>query len=46
MLIGEDADTAADLLLVDDETILISQELMTGLSTDLDDRWEGIAHLN
>ena len=46
VLIGEDGETIADLYLVDDETILISENLMKGLSKDLDDFWEGIAHLN
>ena len=42
----KDGGTYANLYLVDDETILISEKLMKGLSKDLDDFWEGIAHLN
>lgn len=36
VLIGEDKETIADLYLVDDDTIVISGELMKGLSEDLD----------
>ena len=39
VLTGEDHETIADLYLVDDETILLSGELMEGLSEDLDRFW-------
>lgn len=40
VLIGEDKETIADLYLVDDDTILLSGELMKGLGEDLDRFWE------
>ncbi len=40
VLIGEDHETIADLYLVDDDTIVISGELMEGLNEDLDRFWE------
>ncbi len=46
VLIGEDGETIADLYLVDDETIFISDKLMEGLEKDLDDFWENIAHIH
>ena len=43
VLIGEDGETIADLYLVDDDTILISGDLMKGLGTDLDKFWEELS---
>ena len=43
MLIGEDKETLADLYLVDDETIMISGDLMEGLGEDLDQFWEELS---
>lgn len=43
VLTGEDHETIADLYLVDDETIVISGELMKGLGDDLDNFWEQLA---
>ena len=43
VLIGEDRETIADLYLVDDDTIVISGELMDGLSKDLDSFWEELS---
>lgn len=40
MLMGEDKETLAELYAVDDDTIVISGELMEGLSEDLDRFWE------
>lgn len=40
VLIGEDRETIADLYLVDDDTIVISGELMEGLDEDLESFWE------
>lgn len=42
VLIGEDRETIADLYLVDDDTIMISEELMSGLGEDLDRFWEDL----
>lgn len=39
-LMGEDCETIADLYLVDDDTILISEDLMKGLSEDLEIFWQ------
>lgn len=44
VLIGEDKETIADLYLVDDDTIMISGELMEGLSEDLDHFWEELSN--
>ena len=44
VLIGEDKETIADLYLVDDDTIVISGELMEGLSEDLDHFWEELSN--
>lgn len=44
VLIGEDKETIADLYLVDDDTIVISGELMKGLSEDLDHFWEELSN--
>ena len=43
VLIGEDRETIADLYLVDDETIVISGDLMQGLGEDLDHFWEQLS---
>ena len=43
VLAGEDGETIADLHLVDDDIILISGNLMEGLSTDLDKFWENLS---
>ncbi len=43
VLMGEDHETLADLYLVDDETIVISGELMQGLEQDLESFWEDLA---
>lgn len=40
VLIGEDHETIAELYLVDDETLLVSGDLMKGLGKDLDLFWE------
>lgn len=39
VLMGEDHETIADLYLVDDDTIMVSGNLMTGLSEDLEQFW-------
>ena len=39
VLIGDDRETIADLYLVDDDTIVISGDLMQGLGEDLDLFW-------
>lgn len=39
-LVGEDRETIADLYLVDDDTILISGDLMKGLGEDLETFWQ------
>lgn len=43
VLIGEDKETIADLMLVDDDTIVLSGDLMQGLGEDLDKFWEDLA---
>ena len=43
-LIGEDHETIADLYLVDDDTILISGDLMKGLGEDLENFWQELEH--
>ena len=43
VLIGEDKETLSDLYLVDDETIMISGDLMEGLGEDLDQFWEELS---
>lgn len=43
VLTGEDHETVAELYLVDDNNIIISQELMEGLSEDLDEFWKKLA---
>lgn len=43
VLTGEDHETIAELYLVDDETIVISGELMAGLDDDLESFWNEIA---
>ena len=42
VLIGEDRETIADLHIVDNDTIIISDNLMTGLGEDLDLFWEDL----
>lgn len=39
-LIGEDRETIADLYLVDDDTMLVSGDLMKGLGDDLEAFWQ------
>lgn len=43
VLIGENKETLAELHLVDDDTILLSEELMSGLTDDLDRFWEELS---
>lgn len=43
VLMDEDRETVTDLYLVDDDTIMISGELMHGLSDDLDAFWERLS---
>ena len=43
VLIGEDRETIADLYLVDDDTIVISGDLMDGLGKDLDSFWDELS---
>ncbi|MBO5134038.1 MAG: hypothetical protein J6C15_02690 [Bacteroidaceae bacterium] len=43
VLIGENKETFAELHLVDDDTILLSEELMSGLTDDLDRFWEELS---
>lgn len=43
VLVGEDHETIAELHLVDDDTIMISGDLMAGLGDDLDKFWEELA---
>ena len=40
VLIGEKHETLAELYLVDDETLIVSEELMAGLDEDLDAFWK------
>ena len=40
VLMGEDHETIADLYLVDDETLLVSGDLMQGLKEDLEHFWQ------
>lgn len=43
VLVGEDKETIAELYLVDDDTIMLSEDLMKGLDKDLDAFWEELA---
>lgn len=43
VLMGEDRETLADLYLVDDDTIVISGDLMDGLGKDLDSFWDKLS---
>lgn len=43
VLIDEEKETLAELHLVDDDTILLSGELMKGLEKDLEDFWNKLA---
>lgn len=43
VLVGEDKETITELYLVDDDTIMLSEELMKGLDKDLDAFWEELA---
>ncbi len=45
VMIGEDRETLAELLYVDDETIVLDGNLMEGLSEDLDAFWERLSKL-
>lgn len=40
VLIGEKHETLAELYLVDDDTLIVSEELMAGLDEDLDAFWK------
>ena len=40
VLMGEDHETIADLYLVDDDTLLVSGDLMQGLEEDLEHFWQ------
>lgn len=46
VLIGEDHETIADLYLVDDETLLVSGDLMQGLEEDLEHFWQQLCAEN
>ncbi|MDQ9828247.1 hypothetical protein RFX70_05355, partial [Acinetobacter baumannii] len=43
VLMGEDHETITDLYLVDDDTIVISGDLMQGLDSDLEKFWEELS---
>lgn len=43
VLTGEDGEAVADLYLVDDDTIIVSGDLMKGLGEDLDRFWEELS---
>lgn len=43
VLIGEDKETIADLHIVDNDTIIISENLMNGLGEDLEHFWEELS---
>ena len=43
VLIGEDKETIAELHLIDEDTILLSEELMVGLTEDLNRFWEDLS---
>ena len=43
VLTGEDHETIADLHIVDNDTIIISDNLMTGLGEDLDHFWDELS---
>lgn len=43
VLIGENKETLTELHLVDDDTIVLSEELMAGLTDDLDRFWEELS---
>lgn len=43
VLIGEDHETIAELYIVDNDTIIISGNLMNGLGEDLDHFWEELS---
>lgn len=43
VLVGEDHETISDLYLVDDDTIMLSGDLMEGLDDDLNSFWEELA---
>ena len=40
VLMGEDHETIADLYLVDDDTMMLSGDLMQGLEEDLEHFWQ------
>ena len=46
VLMGEDYETIADLYLVDDETLLVSGDLMQGLEEDLEHFWQQLCAEN
>ena len=46
VLMGEDHETIADLYLVDDETLLVSGDLMQGLEEDLEHFWQQLCAEN
>ena len=41
----EDFETIAELYLVDDDTLILSHELMEGLSDDLDKFWQELSKM-
>lgn len=43
VLVGEDKETIAELHLVDDDTIMLSGDLMDGLDEDLETFWENLS---
>ena len=46
VLMGEDHETIADLYLVDDDTLLVSGDLMQGLEEDLEHFWQQLCAEN
>ena len=46
VLMGEDHETIADLYLVDDDTLLVSGDLMDGLEDDLEHFWQQLGAEN
>lgn len=45
VLVDEDFETIAELYLVDDDTLILSHELMEGLSDDLDKFWQELSKM-
>jgi hypothetical protein len=40
VLIDEDKETLAELILIDDDVVLLSDELLKGMDKELDDFWD------